>query len=132
MKKLMLTFTLIAVSLIANSQEKNIQAMIGGYKLKDTINLADFIKLKELTLNNKDYNIIKYTLSYNRSGSEITYTSNSQSITNEMKNDLIDYKKSYLSKDMKFVKIYMDDITIQSPQKQELKTQPLTYYIRIQ
>ena len=67
----------------------NAQAMIDGYKSKDTIKTADFLKLSEITLNNKDYWIVSFTMLYTFGAYDIEPGSASNKITDVMKGALM-------------------------------------------
>jgi hypothetical protein len=127
MKKLLLSLTFIAVTLIAGSQSNdNFRAMIPGYKTNDTIKIADFLKLTEITLNNKEYSIVKFTLLFSDGVSDYEEISNSNKITDKM--------KSILSKiqlhDSKPRHIVIKDISAQSNQNKNLKLENLVYIIK--
>jgi hypothetical protein len=126
MKKLFLNLALIAVSLIANSQNNvNIRAMIAGYKTNDTIKIADFLKLTEITLNNKEYSIVKFTLFFSDGLSDYEEVSNSNKITDKMKSGLSKVQMH----DSKPRHIVIKDISAQSSQNKSLKLENLVYII---
>jgi hypothetical protein len=127
MKKLLLSLAFITVTLIAGSQSNvNFQVMIPGYKTNDTIKIADFLKLTELTLNNKEYSIVKFTLAFTDGVSDYEEVSNSNKITDKMKNGL---SKVQLH-DSKPRHIVLKDITVQSSQNKDLKLENLVYIIK--
>jgi hypothetical protein len=127
MKKLLLSLTFIAVNLIAGSQTNvNVRAMIPGYKTNDTIKIADFLKLTEISLNNKEYSIVKFTLAFSDGLSDYEEVSNSNKITDKMKNAL---SKLQLH-DSKPRHIIMKDISVQSSQNKSLKLENLVYILK--
>jgi hypothetical protein len=127
MKKLFLFLAFIAVSLIASSQSNvNIRAMIPGYKTNDTIKIADFLKLTEITLNNKEYSIVKFTLFFSDGLSDFEEVSNSNKITDKMKSGLSRVQMH----DSKPRHIVIKDISVQSSQDKNLKLENLVYIIK--
>jgi hypothetical protein len=127
MKKLFLSLAFIAVSLIASSQSNvNLRAMITGYKTNDTIKIADFLKLTEITLNNKEYSIVKFTLLFSDGLSDYEEVSNSNKITDKMKSGLSKVQMH----DSKPRHIVIKDISVQSSQNKSLKLENLVYIIK--
>jgi hypothetical protein len=127
MKKLLLSLTFIAVTLIAGSQSNaNFRAMIPGYKTNDTIKIADFLKLTGITVNNKEYSIVKFTLFFSDGLSDYEEVSNSNKITDKMKSAL---SKIQLH-DSKPRHIVIKDISVQSSKNKSLKLENLVYIIK--
>lgn len=127
MKKLLLSLAFIAVTLIAGSQTNvSVRAMIPGYKTNDTIKIADFLKLTEILLNNKEYSIVKFTLAFSDGLSDYEEVSNSNKITDKMKNAL---SKLQLH-DSKPRHIIMKDISVQSSQNKSLILENLVYILK--
>jgi hypothetical protein len=127
MKKLFLSLAFIAVSLIVSSQDNvKFQAMIPGYKTNDTIKIADFLKLTEITLDNKEYSIVKFTLAFTDGSSDYEEVSNSNKITDKMKSGLSRVQMH----DSKPRHIVIKDIYVQSSQNKNLKLENLIYIIK--
>lgn len=127
MKKIFVSLAFIAVSLIASSQSNvNLQAMIPGYKNNDTIKIADFLKMSEITLNNKEYSIVKFTLFFTDGVSDYEEVSNSNKITDKMKSGL----SRVQTHDSKPRHIVIKDISVQSSQNKNLKLDNLVYIIK--
>jgi len=126
MKKLFLSFTLIAISFIANCQNVDkVQAMITGHKMNDTIKIADFLKLSEISLNNKEYSIVSFRQSFKDGNLYESHDSNSNKITDEMKNGLSKMK----NKDPEIMKIYIENINVQKSKGKAINISPLIFNI---
>jgi hypothetical protein len=136
MKKICLLFLIIFTSNIVKSQESlsrgmssdNVQVSIDGYKVNDTIKLDDFLRLSELSLNNKDYSISSYRFSYTKHGltSEIFAKSNQFSDTiiyNLMKEK--DDKKYY-----SILQVHIDNIKLKSKDGSKKVAESLTFFIK--
>ena len=79
----------MAGSLLANCQDSSkLMATIAGYKPNDTIRLAECPKLTEITLNNKDFSVLSFTLFFSNKGYDYEIVGKSSKITDEMKNAL--------------------------------------------
>jgi len=127
MKKLLISFALIAISYIANCQNPdNVQAMITGHKMNDTIKIADFLKLSEISLNNKNYAIVRFSMNFNDKDLFISSNSNSNKITDQMKNGLLNRK----DKDKEIIKLYIENINVQKSLGKEINVTPLIYYLK--
>jgi hypothetical protein len=127
MKKLLFSLVFISVSLIVSAQSNiNVRAMIPGYTTNDTIKIADFLKLKEITLNNKEYSVVKFTLLFSDGKYDYEDVSKSNKITDDMKNTV---SKVQL-KDSKPRHIILKDIYVQSSQDKNLKIENIIYTVR--
>lgn len=128
MKKLIFSLLFIAVSLIAICQDNaNLSANIAGYKANDTIRIVDCIKLSEISLNNKGYSIVSFTLLFSDNGYDFEFVSNSNKFTEEMKNAL---SKLKLKNDVpKYMVI--KDINVQSSQNKKVKIENLFYKLKM-
>jgi hypothetical protein len=128
MKKLLVSFALIAISFIANSQNvDNVQAMITGYKLNDTIKVSDFLKLSEISLNNKDYRIVSFRLTFEENKLLKAQDSKSNKISDEQKNMVSNIK----DKDREVRKMYIENIVVQKSQNKSIEIKPLIYSLKI-
>ena len=129
MKKLLISLVFVTIcNLIANCQNSNnIQAMIAEYKENDTLTIDDFLTLKEMDLNDSDYKITSFALILVDSGFVKEIKSNSNLITDQMKDALLNFN----DKSKEVTKIYFKNITIQSPQNQELKIKSLVYILKL-
>jgi hypothetical protein len=129
MKKLLLFLTFISCSLFANSQDNaRIQVLIGGHNSNDTIKIADFLKFTDVSLNNKDYSIVNFTLLFTDNGYDFLYVSNSDKITNEMKNALSKIK----NKDSKIKYIVIKNITAQTSQNKKTKIEDAVFKLKLE
>ena len=128
MKKLVFSLLFITVSLIAICQDNaNLNANIAGYKANDTIRIADCFKLSEISLNNKGYSIVSFTLLFSDNGYDFEYVSNSNKFTEEMKNALSKLKlKADVTKYM-----VIKDINVQSSQNKKEKIENLFYKLKM-
>jgi hypothetical protein len=127
MKKYFLSLVFICAALIANSQNNvNVRAMLPGYKTSDTIKVADFLKLSEISLNNKDYSITRFTLMFSDALSDYEEVSNSNKITDKMKS-LISKVQLNNSKPRHVV---IKDISVQSSQNKSMKLENLVFIIK--
>jgi hypothetical protein len=127
MKKLFLSLAFIAVTLIANSQNNvTVQAMIPGYKTNDTIKIADFLKLTEISLSNKEYSIVRFTLAFSDGVSDYEEVSNSNKITDKMKSAL----SKLMLHNTKPRYIVIKDISVQSSPNKTLKIENLVYILK--
>lgn len=128
MRKIVLFFIIIAGSVIANCQDNNnLKATIAGYKPNDTIRIADCLKLSEITLNNKDYKVLSYTLFYSDNGYDYEIVAKSPKITDEMKNALS--KISLKANQTKFFAI--KDIKVLSAKKEQIKIDKVLYGLKM-
>ena len=127
MKKLFLSFTLIAISFIANCQNVDkVQAMITGHKMNDTIKVSDFLKLSEISLNNKEYRIVSFRLSFVENGLYMSRDSKSNKISDEQKNAVSNIK----DKDHDIIKLFFENIVVQKSQGKEINVTPLIYNLK--
>jgi len=128
MKKLLIFFALVAISFAANCQNNvKVQAMIAGYKINDTIKVADFLKLTEISLNNKEYSIVSFELSFDAKGYKISTESTSNKITDQMKSS---FSKN-LPNQMDMIRIYIEKIVVQKPKSKSFIVEPLVYILRL-
>lgn len=129
MKNLLFSLTLTVFSLVANCQNSdNVEAMIDGYKSKDTIKIADFLKLSELSLNNKDYWIVSFTMLYTDGTYDIELGSSSNKITDAMKRALLNLK----DRDTKIHSLIFKDINVQKAQTKKIEISNLICRLKIQ
>jgi hypothetical protein len=128
MKKLLISFALFAVSFAANCQTKeDVKAMIAGYKLFDTIQVDDFMKLSEVISNDKAFTIVSFTMSYDDSGYNVSHESTSNMITDEMKKNLLNIK----DKQHKIHKLYIEKIKAKNQSGKIVDVPPLIFSLRI-
>jgi hypothetical protein len=127
MKKHLLSLVFLAATLFANSQSNaNVRAMIPGYKTNDTIKIADFLKLTEISLSNKEYSIVRFTLAFSDGLYDYEEVSDSNKITDKMKSAL---SKVQLH-DSKPRHIVIKEISIQSSKNMSQKLENLVYIIK--
>jgi hypothetical protein len=127
MKKHLLFLVFIAVTITVNSQSNvNVRAMIHGYAINDTIKIADFLKLSEISLNNKEYSIGSFTLFFSDGVSDFEEVSNSGKITDKMKSAL----SKLQAHDSKPRHIVMKDISVKSSANKTLKLDNLVYILK--
>ena len=128
MKKLVLSFLIVAIPFIANCQNnKAIEALIPGYKQNDTIKIDDFLKIEKLSTNNKDYTIKSFTLIFMDRGFLKEFASTSNKITDEMRNAISSLK----DKNIRNVKLYFDNVIIVTPQGKSVMVGSLIYKLKI-
>ena len=122
MKNFIFLFWFSAISIVANCQEiAPVKATISGYKSRDTIRIDDFMKFSEISLNNKNYSILNFTLLYSDSGFDHEIDSYSNKITDEMKNAISALKNN----EEKIRYIVFRNITVQMPPNNKLKIEDL-------
>ena len=127
MKRHLLSLVFIALSLLANSQSNvNVHALIQGYNNNDTIKTADFLKLTEISVNNKEYRIIGFTLLFTDGSSDYEEVSNSNKITDQMKKILSKVRLH----DTKPRHIIVKDISVRSSEGKSLKLDNLVYVLK--
>ncbi|NVO10905.1 MAG: hypothetical protein HXX16_13150 [Bacteroidales bacterium] len=128
MKKLIISLALLAITSTAICQSKqNIQASIEGYKLTDTIQIDDLLRIGELSLNTKEYSIVSFGLVFMGGVFLTEFKSNSNKLTDEMKNALTDLK----TKNIKTIKICFENITIAIPPSKRSNIGALIYRVKI-
>jgi hypothetical protein len=128
MKNYLISLSLLAISIMANCQESSsIIAGIEGYKAKDTIKVGDFLKTAEISLNNKEYQILNFTFFYYDAGYDYEIISNSNKITDEMKKGISGIK----NEDTKFRYIVFKNITVQTPQKNKIQIGDVIYCLKM-
>lgn len=119
---------LIAITFIAVCQVKdNIQTRIPNYKENDTIKLDDLLKIRNIFLCDKNYPVVSFVLVYTYSNYDYMMVSNSNNLTEDMKNRLMKFKNM----NVKFLKISFKAITVRTPQNEEIKTRALKYNLKI-
>lgn len=127
MKKILFSIMFSVISLIGNCQNlPRVNAMLTGYKKRDTIKIADFLKLSEVSLDNKEYSITSFNMTFYDGGSTVRFDSNSNKITDEMKNGLSNRK----DKDSKFFILYIQRITAIKSQNETVRVPALAYLIQ--
>jgi len=128
MRKLHLTFALIALGLIANCQvTNNVQAMVAGYNAKDTIPLEDFCNIKQLSVNSNEYTIAKYAFTFGHGGYIYNYLSPSNRITEQIKTSFDGFR----DKDEKYLRVFFCDIIVRNFNGEKSKISDLTYILKI-
>jgi hypothetical protein len=128
MKKLLFSLAFVATAFIANCQNNvNVGAMIPGYKSNDTIEIADFLKLTEISLTNKEYSILHFTLAFSYGLADYEESSSSNKITDKMRGILT---KINLQSD-KPLNITVKDISVKSIQNENVKIGNLTYVLKM-
>jgi len=130
MKKLLLTLMVLTITIFANGQDKNkVQAMIPGYEPNvDTIELADFLKISDLVLNDNGYSILGFDFTFTHDGYETTLRCHSSKLTENIKDSIIKLKE----KDIKIIKIYFEHIVVKSKDDgKNIVIGPIFYRIKI-
>jgi hypothetical protein len=128
MRSILLTVFIMAFCHIANCQDNsNLIATIAGYKSNDTIRISDCSELSEITLNNKDYSVISFTMFYSDSGYDLEIGSNSSMITDQMRNVLS--KTKLKQNETKFFAI--KDIRAQSAKSGQVKINDLYFRLKM-
>ncbi len=128
MKKLVTIFVFVTITFFAPAQDRNnVRALISGYKENDTIRLDDFLKIKEISLSNKNYKVENFVLVYTDNGYDFMMKGNSNTLNEEMKNRLLKFK----SRNIKYLKITLKAIAYKTSQNEEIKTGPIKYVLKI-
>ena len=136
MKKIYLLTLIIFTANFAKSQESlskgmssdNVKVSIKGYNANDTIKLDDFLRLSELSLNNKNYSIASYRFSYTKHG----LTSEVYAKSNEF-SDTIIFNLMKEKEDRKYysvLQIHIDNIKLKSKDGSKKVAEPLTFFIQ--
>jgi hypothetical protein len=129
MKNFMFLIALLTISVFANCQNKpEVQARLANYKPSDTIMLADFTKLSELSLSSPDYSIVGFTLSFVGTGGYTkSIQSKSNKITEEMKNSIV----NLASREPAISRITFEEIMVKTPQNKEITIEPLVHKFKL-
>jgi hypothetical protein len=128
MKRLITSLAFIAITSAAICQNKqSVQAYIEGYKMTDTIQIDDLLRIGELSLSSKEYSIDGFGFVFMDSGFLKEFKSNSNKLTDEMKSSLTMLK----TKNMRVVKICFENITIAIPPDRKSNIGALIYRVKI-
>lgn len=129
MKKEVLSLVFAAMSLFAESQDYlNTHALLAGHQFSDTIKIEDIFKFSEIVLDNKDYSIVSFSLFFRDSGYDYEFRSNSNKITDEMKEALLNIKQ----RDTKLKIIVFKDIYIQRTKGKVVKIGDSIYKMKLE
>ncbi|NVO03366.1 MAG: hypothetical protein HXX09_11765 [Bacteroidetes bacterium] len=136
MKRVIVIFVILMATYGAKCQEQlsrgiNNEAVavrIDGYKTNDTIKLDDFLRLSELSLNNKEYSIASYKFSYTKHGVTKEVVAKSNELTDTIMYNLREEKndKKYYS----VLLVHIDNIKLKSKDGSKKVAPPLTYFIK--
>lgn len=125
MRKLIILLSLITIAFVGNCQHNNnLQAVIQGYKTSDTVMIDDFLKIGEISLNNSTYTIEEFGLILMDSGFLKEFKCNSNKITDDVRNAILDLKKG----NMKKTKMLIENPRIKTPEG-KIMTLGCTLYI---
>jgi len=128
MKKLLFSLIVIAITVIAQAQNtKKVMALIPGYKTSDTIKMSDFIKISELSLDNKEYSISSFVLLYSNDGYDYEQMSKSNQFTENMKSSISKLNE----KNNKMRYIILKDIFVRKPNEKEIKIDDLIVKLKM-
>lgn len=128
MKKLLFSLIVIAITVIAQAQNtKKVMALIPGYKTSDTIKMSDFIKISELSLDNKEYSISSFVLLYSNDGYDYEQMSKSNQFTENMKSSISKLNE----KNNKIRYIILKDIFVRKPNEKEIKIDDLIVKLKM-
>jgi hypothetical protein len=128
MKKVYLFCAFLTFTALLNCQVlENVHAYIKGYKLNDTISMADFMKLTELSVNNSDYTISGFRFNFDNGGWNISEQSTSGKISDVMKKQFTNRP----DKNASFVSVYFEKITARSSKNEVINLDPLIFRIRV-
>jgi len=129
MKKKVLSLVFATMSLFAESQDYlNTHALLAGHQFSDTIKIEDIFKFSEIVLDNKDYSIVSFSLFFRDSGYDYEFRSNSNNITDEMKEALLNIKQ----RDTKLKIIVFKDIYIQRTKGRVVKIGDSIYKLKLE
>jgi hypothetical protein len=127
MKRAVFLSILAAITLNAVSQVNNIQVHLSGYNVNDTIRLDDLLKISKMFLNSRNYPVISFVMVYNYGNYDYMMISNSNSLTEDMKNRLTKFR----TMNVRILKISFKAITVVTPQNEQIKLGPLKYILKI-
>lgn len=129
MKRIITSLVFILIAFIASSQDKNnIKIQMRGYKENDTVRIDDLLKIKDIFLCNKNYPVVSFVFVYTYGLNDFMMISNSNNLTEDMKNRLIKFR----SMNVAVMKISFKAITVVTPQNEQIKTSPsLKFILRI-
>lgn len=110
MKNLLFVFALINLSLSIFAQENSkIKAFVTGHEHDDIISLQELLKADKMQLNEPDYTIVSYKIAFKENGFAVSISSQSEMITQEMKQKL----KNRKDKENLF-SVYFEEIKVKS------------------
>ncbi|MGE0076922.1 MAG: hypothetical protein AB7S48_03590 [Bacteroidales bacterium] len=110
MKRLILLIIVCSTTSISIGQN-SIQAFLDNYKASDTIAINDFLNIQSLSISNSDYTIAGYQLNIMDRGFLKEFKSDSDKITDEMRDAIENLK----GKNIKTTKIFFEDIKVKTP-----------------
>lgn len=129
MKKGVFSLVFVAISLFADCQDYlNTHALLAGHQFSDTIKIEDIFKFSEIVLDNKAYSIVSFTLFFKDSGYDYEFKSNSNIITDEMREALLNIKQ----RDAKLKIIVFKDIYIQRTKGKIVKIGDSIYKLKLE
>jgi hypothetical protein len=124
MKKILFSLSLMAITLFIKGQDnKEVSALLNGYKASDTILIDDFIKINELSLSKPGYSITSFVLIFVDNGYQNEVPGKSAEITEEMKKSLL----NRISKNDKLIRITFSEIKVKTPSNNEIKIGSLVH-----
>ena len=127
MKRLILLVIVSFIVSIALGQT-NIEAFLYGHKANDTISIDDFLCIQNLSVNNGDYTILGFQLNIMDRGFLKEFKSDSDKITQEMKDAVENLK----NKNMKVTKIFFENIKVKTPEGKIKTIGGLLHIIKIE
>lgn len=122
----LMTIAICIVSITAG--QTNIEAFLYGYKGNDTITIDNFLCIQNLSVNNGDYTIVGFQLNIMDRGFLKEFKSDSDKITQEMKDAVENLK----NKNMKVTKIFLESIKAKTPEGKIKTIGGLLYIIKIE
>lgn len=108
--------------------QNNIQVYINGYNGVDTITINEFMNIQHLSINNSHYTITGFQLNIMDRGFLKEFKSDSNEITEEMRNAVGSLK----GKNMKTAKIFFEDIKVKTPEGKIKTIGGLLHIIKIE
>jgi hypothetical protein len=128
MRKIFLVLALALSSFASMSQNGAVvKAYIEGCKISDTLKIDDLIRIGEISVDNKEFSIVSFTLTFLDRGFLQEYKATSNKLTDEMKTALVGLK----SKNMKSVKLLFENIIVRTPQNTKSNIGILIYKVKI-
>lgn len=126
MKKEITFFVFIIITIYAIGQNTNVRPYITGYKENDTIRIEDFLKIKEIALNNKS-KVEGFVLVYYDNGYPFMMKGTSNTLNEEMKARLLKFK----SRNLNYMKIEIKAVAYRNSKNEEIRTGPVKYVLKI-
>jgi hypothetical protein len=127
MKKLLfliVVLTSLSLSLFAQGNS-TIKAFIAGHEQNETISLQDLLKADKMQLNEPNYSIVSFKIAFKENGFVVIVSSQSEKISQEMKQKL----KNRKDKENVF-SVYFEEIVAKSETGEKINVNPIVYKVK--